>query len=90
MALGDGKAFPLTGERGLLGAILARAVYDALGSRTGNQCHKDDCPEQTDAITWLFSNNRGRWSFLWVCAHLGFSPSCIRASYHRSLVRRRN
>ena len=67
-----------TGERRLLVAVLARAIYDYRVFYLGKRGSKKDREWGEDAKEWLFSKEKGPFSFLWVCDVLELKPSEIR------------
>ena len=69
-----GKRSPVEAERGLLGAIISRAVMDAEGAKITYDYYRIKFSYQEDAVNWLTSDSTEPWSFSWCCVHLGFCP----------------
>ena len=59
----------------LLGAILHRAVRDALGWFDVDT-HEGERPKES-ARQWLNIVDNRPWSFLWICEHINIEPESI-------------
>lgn len=76
----DGNEVPLTGELGLLGAILDRAIKDAQGFKMR---HDVDDQAQLDALEWLADAEEDDyeppepWSCRWILEQVDW-PDCYR------------
>lgn len=62
-------------ERKLLGAILAQALRDYVGTAASSATAKED---KEAAQSWVEEISLAAWGFDWVCQHLDLDPSAIR------------
>lgn len=68
----DENTFITNPNRGLVSAVILRAINDYLGYEEKELVHKD-------AYQWLFvSRDKGKYSFLWCCNHLSLDIDAMR------------
>lgn len=70
-----------TPEQNLLAAVLCRAVNDAEGNMSGVPMGlglKSPREIRLDAVEWLTSRKKDRWSARWVMEQLGYTDSMMK------------
>lgn len=78
---------PSTPERRLLAAVLIEAIAIYVGEKFGAVTHGSLEMQRrrvvAEAAYWIERHNTGVFGFDWVCQHLDFDPSSLRAQLSR-------
>jgi hypothetical protein len=87
---GDPEFFgynPCTPEKALCGAILGRAMLDALGAVKRKQKDKkrarEDVMRANEALEWLEDPSDEPFSYRWICSHLDLDPELTLKAFRK-------